>query len=175
MGWFESRRIVMEQTGNVWQSDRTFSELHKPNTRKAALTSFLISICISLYLYSISVFFTPCLCACFYAWFIFSFISPFCLLLFFLLSFLSVFFCFFFYLFFLSSYFSFFRHPDGTCEVLEVKCHTPFMENRPYKNYNNKGDSNSSSSSQGKGTYAVKEGLSISDRGPADSDRKSVV
>ena len=95
------------------------------------------------------------------------------------------------------------RHPDGTCEVLEVKCHSPFIENR-YNYYNNSSSSssngnNSNSSSDnrinasygsstggrggrggrgaggagrgggGRGDDRDREGLSISDRGPADS------
>ena len=127
---------------------------------------FSLSLLYLCLLYSVSVCLFLCLIHFFFylsflSSFVFSFIFSSCLLLIFLLSFLLVFFLF------------FFRHPDRTCEVLEVKCHSPFMENRPYNNYNNKGDSNSSSnsssSSQGKGTYAVKEGLSILDRGPADS------
>ena len=83
----------------------------------------------------------------------------------------SLFACVYLYLFISMSpscFISFLRHPDGSCEVLEVKCHSPFMENRPYNNYNNNGN-NGNSSSQARGTNAIKEGLSISDRGPADS------
>ena len=84
----------------------------------------------------------------------------------------SLFACVYLYLFISMSpscFISFLRHPDGSCEVLEVKCHSPFMENRPYNNYNNNNGNNGNSSSQARGTNAIKEGLSISDRGPADS------
>ena len=76
------------------------------------------------------------------------------------------------------------RHPDGTCEVLEVKCHSPFMEIRQYDNYrtnptngSNSGRGNSSSNNGSSGGRGYRGGdrssaagaLTISDRGPADT------
>ena len=62
------------------------------------------------------------------------------------------------------------RHPDGTCEVLEVKCHSPFIEMRYYNNNNNNSSSsNSNNRSSSGGRDSPPGGLSISDRGAADS------
>jgi hypothetical protein len=60
------------------------------------------------------------------------------------------------------------RHPDGSCEVLEVKCHSPFIETG-YLNRNNGNNSSARNSSGRGGVRDSPGGLSISDRGAADS------
>ena len=66
------------------------------------------------------------------------------------------------------------RHPDGSCEVLEVKCHSPFIEtgylNR--SNGTNSAPRNNTGRGGGGGGGGGRDspgGLSISDRGAADS------
>lgn len=60
------------------------------------------------------------------------------------------------------------RHPDGSCEVLEVKCHSPFIETG-YLNRSNGANSTARNSSGRGGGRDSPGGLSISDRGAADS------
>lgn len=60
------------------------------------------------------------------------------------------------------------RHPDGSCEVLEVKCHSPFIETGYLNRSNGNNSSGRNSSGRGGGRDSP-GGLSISDRGAADS------